>query len=143
MKQSWMKKAVGVGLSLAMVLGMAGCGNGGNKMENAALAKEHVYKLQEFDMPDLGGDDYSVRGTVYRDGVIYLMMQVYHWSEDSNDPDIKLVTIKDDGSDVKLVDIEIPEWESQRPGTAPEGDTDTACPASAPWAPARRWSGRR
>ena len=48
MKKNWWKKAVTAGLTAAMVLGLAGCGKGGDKMENAALAKEHVYKFQEF-----------------------------------------------------------------------------------------------
>ncbi|HBA49255.1 MAG TPA: hypothetical protein DCZ91_15965 [Lachnospiraceae bacterium] len=113
MKKIWLKRAVSVSLSLAMVLGLAGCGKGGNKMENAALAKEHVYKFQEIEIPDLGGDDYSVRGSVYRDGTIYLMAQVYHWSENSDDIDMKMLTMKDDGSNVQLVDIEIPDWRTQ------------------------------
>ena len=131
MKKSWMKRAVSVGLTFAMVLGMAGCGKGGDKMENAALAKEHVYKFQEIEIPDLGGDDYSIRGSVYRDGTIYLMAQVYHWSENSDDIDMKMLTLKDDGSEVQLVNIEIPDWKAQSVSTEPEGG-DGADGGSAP-----------
>ena len=128
MKKIWLKMAVSAGLSLVMALGLAGCGNGGNKMENAALAKEHVYKFQEIELPDLGGDDYSIRGSVYRDGTVYLMAQVYHWSEGSDDIDMKMLTLKDDGSDVQLMDIEIPDWRAQSEGggnTEPD-DSDEA-----------------
>ena len=113
MKKNWWKKAVTAGLTAAMVLGLAGCGKGGDKMENAALAKEHVYKFQEFEMPDLGGDDYSIRGSIHMDGKIYVMAQVYHWSEVSDELDIKMLSMNDDGSDVKLVDLEIPDWRTQ------------------------------
>lgn len=81
MKKVWRKRTVAMGLAAAMVLGLSACGKGGNKMENAALAKEHVYQFQEFEMPDLGGDDYGIRASVHRDGKIYVMAQVYHWSE--------------------------------------------------------------
>ena len=108
MKKNWWKKAVTAGLTAAMVLGLAGCGKGGDKMENAALAKEHVYKFQEIELPDLGGDDYSIRGSVYRDGTVYLMAQVYHWSEGSDDIDMKMLTLKDDGSDVQTIRKENP-----------------------------------
>ena len=114
MKKNWWKKAVTAGLTAAMVLGLAGCGKGGDKMENAALAKEHVYKFQEFEMPDLGGDDYSIRGSIHMDGKIYVMAQVYHWSEVSDELDIKMLSMNDDGSDVKLVDLEIPDWKRER-----------------------------
>lgn len=116
MKRNGLKRALGVGLSLSLVFGLAGCGNGGKKMENAALAKENVYKLQEFELPELGGDDYSVRGSFYKDGTIYMMAQVYHWSEGSDDTDMKMISMKDDGTDIKMVDMEIPEWRTQ-PGS--------------------------
>ena len=125
---SKLKRWVALGVVFVLIMGLAGCGNGGNKMENAALAKEHVYKFQEIELPDLGGDDYSIRGSVYRDGTVYLMAQVYHWSEGSDDIDMKMLTLKDDGSDVQLMDIEIPDWRAQSEGggnTEPD-DSDEA-----------------
>lgn len=133
MKKIWTKRAVSVGLAAAMTLGLAGCGNGGKKMENAALAKEHVYKFQEIQMPELGGDDYSIRGSMYRDGTIYMMAQVYHWSEGSDDNDMKMLMLKDDGSDVQLVNMEIPDWRTQSGGTGgaePEGGGANGSPDS-------------
>lgn len=112
MKKTWTKRAVTAGLAAAMVLGLSACGKG-NKMENAALAKEHVYQFQEFQMPDLGGDDYGIRASVHRDGKIYVMAQVYHWSEGGDELDMKMLTMNEDGSDVQVVDLEIPEWRTQ------------------------------
>ncbi len=129
MKKIWAKRAVSVGLAAAMTLGLAGCGSGGKKMENAALAKEHVYKFQEIEMPELGGDDYSIRGSMYRDGTIYMMAQVYHWSEGNEDTDMKMLMLKEDGSDVQMVDMEIPDWRSQSgSGEAPESGDGAAGP---------------
>ena len=56
------------------------------------------------------------------------MAQVYHWSEGSDDIDMKMLTLKDDGSDVQLMDIEIPDWRAQSEGggnTEPD-DSDEA-----------------
>lgn len=134
MKKVWRKRTVAMGLAAAMVLGLSACGKGGNKMENAALAKEHVYQFQEFEMPDLGGDDYGIRASVHRDGKIYVMAQVYHWSEGGDELDMKMLTMNEDGTDVQVVNMEIPEWRTQtgnsgtggggvpRPRTEP-GDT--------------------
>ena len=119
-KKIWVKKATGIGLSLAMVFGLAACGKGGDKMENAALAKEHVYKFQEFEMPDLGGDDYGIRTSVHRDGKIYVMAQVYHWSEGGDEMDMRMLTMNEDGSDVQVVTMEMPDWRTQ-PGVTPGG----------------------
>ena len=128
MKKKWTKRAVATGLAAAMVLGLSACGKG-NKMENAALAKEHVYKFQEFQMPDLGGDDYGIRTSVHKDGKIYVMAQVYHWSEDANELDMKMLTMNEDGSDVQVVDLEIPEWRTQTGGGASGMPTPRTMPA--------------
>ena len=128
MKKKWTKRAVATGLAAAMVLGLSACGKG-NKMENAALAKEHVYKFQEFQMPDLGGDDYGIRTSVHKDGKIYVMAQVYHWSEDANELDMKMLAMNEDGSDVQVVDLEIPEWRTQTGGGASGMPTPRTMPA--------------
>lgn len=134
MKKVWTKKLIGYGLTLALVLGMSACGRSGNKMENAGLAKEHVYKFQEFQMPDLGGDDYGIRTSIHRDGKIYVMAQVYHWSEGGDDLDMKMLTMNEDGSDVQVVDMEIPDWRTQTGsggsggGAVPQPRTEPAEP---------------
>lgn len=109
MKGKWFKRCLAMGLVFSMTAALcAGCGKDKNANANAGLAKEHVYKLQAIELPDFGGDDYSVSSSVYLNGTVYLMLQIYHWSADNNDKDIRLVSIKDDGSDVGTVKLEIP-----------------------------------
>lgn len=103
-----LKKALCTMSMLALALGgLTACGDG-DSMANAALAKENVYRLQEVSFSDLGGDDYSVRGSCLWEDRIYLMLQVYHWSSDSNDQDYKLLTMNKDGSDMKVVSLKMP-----------------------------------
>ncbi|MCI8800920.1 MAG: extracellular solute-binding protein [Lachnospiraceae bacterium] len=109
MRKSWLKKAASVGTALALTMGLCACG-GGNKTENAGLAKENVYKFEAFTMPEIKGDDYNVYTSHYKDGMIYLVLEVYHWSENNNDKDIQLLTMKEDGSEAQLTPLEIPQW---------------------------------
>ncbi|MCI9143788.1 MAG: extracellular solute-binding protein [Lachnospiraceae bacterium] len=109
MKKRFFKRAVSIGMALALTLGLSACG-GGNKKENAGLAKENVYKFEAFTMPDIGGDDYNIYTSNYKDGIIYLVLQVYHWSENNADMDIRMLTMKEDGTDVQLTPLEMPEW---------------------------------
>jgi len=81
-------------------------------MVNAALAKENVYKMQEFSLPEIDGDDYNVVSTAHKDGMVYLMVEVYHWSENREDTDIRLISMKEDGSDVQVRPLEMPATES-------------------------------
>lgn len=114
MKKMWLNRAVGIGISLIAAVGLAACGKGGDKNENLALAKEHVYKFQEFELPEVDGDDYAIRGTFRVNDTIRLMLQVYHWTENSsNDMDIRMISMKEDGSDIQLTALDIPEWKSQ------------------------------
>lgn len=107
------KKALCAMSALALALGgLTACG-GGDPMANAALAKENVYRMQEITFPDLGGDDSSVRGSCLWDGRVYVLLQVYHWSSDSNDQDFKLVSVNQDGSDAKVVSLEMPAAKSK------------------------------
>lgn len=107
MKKFWKRALCGVSVLALTLGGLTACG-GRNPMENAALAKENVYRMQEITFPDMGGDDSSVRANWLWDGRIYVMMQLYHWSENGNNQDYKLVSVNQDGSDAKVVPIEMP-----------------------------------
>lgn len=111
MRGKWWRRALSLGLVLGLTAGLCACGDGGGS-DNSALAKENVYKMQEFALPEIEGDDYNVFASTHRDGMIYLMMQIYHWSEENgNQTDIRVLSVKEDGSDAKMVPLEIPEWE--------------------------------
>lgn len=106
MKKKWFKRAVGMGLVLALTAGLfGGCGK---KNENAGLAKENVYKFQSIELPDFGGDDYGIRGSAYLNGIVYMVVQVYHWESNNGFTDIKLLSINKDASDVRLASLEMP-----------------------------------
>lgn len=118
MKRNWFYKTLGVALALSLAVGgLTACGDresgegggGGRGSSNAnnALAKEHVYSFKEFDLPDLGGDDMNIYESYRHDGRIYLLLQVYHWSENAQD-DYWLVSVNEDGSGVESVQLEQP-----------------------------------
>lgn len=110
MKKGWLKKCVCVGLAMAMAVSLPGCGK--KKEVNSGLAKEHVYKYQEIKLPDLG-QDISIMESVRKEDTIYMLVQVYHWNdkgdfEGNRDADIRLVSMKEDGSEAKSVTLQIP-----------------------------------
>ncbi len=119
----WLKRTLCLGLISSMAIGLCACGGGGGKNENSALAKENVYKMQEIALPEIDGDDFNVFASTHKDGTVHLLMQVYHWNDEkfSENPqtDIRLMSIKDDGSDVQMLELEIPEWERQSDQGAP------------------------
>lgn len=129
--RKWWKKAVCLGLALAMTMGLSACG--GDKNVNAALAKEGVSRFQEIEFPNMEADYISVLGTSHRDGRVYMIMQLEHWSESDGRQDIRLVSMKDDGTDIKTVQLDIPKQESMGSGGGavpmPLSRTETTVPA--------------
>ncbi len=103
---------IGLGLACTM-LALSACGKGGDKNENAALAKEHVYKFQKFELPDMEGEDCYVMNSFVKDERVYMVMRVYHWSEEGSKEDIRLISMKEDGTDLQQVNLELPDWKSQ------------------------------
>lgn len=107
-------RILALGLVCALTAGLCACGGGG-KNENSALAKENVYRVQEIALPEIDGDNINVFASSHKDGSVYLLMQVYHWNDEkfNENPvtDIRVMTIKDDGSDVQMLNLDIPEWE--------------------------------
>ncbi len=114
-KRSWGKRAGCLGLIFSLAAGLCACGGGG-KNANSALAKENVYRIQEITLPEIDGDDFNIYTTAHRDGTAYIMIEVYHWNDEkysaNRQSDIRIMSIKDDGSDVQLVRLDMPETES-------------------------------
>lgn len=124
--KKWLKKSLAVGLVFAMTAGLTACsgrtggsgggggiggssGNRGNGTANAQLAKEYVYKVEEFDFPelvDLENGYVNVYNTIYRDGKIYLVAECYDWSKEYNDSEYNIITMNEDGSDVQVVKLD-------------------------------------
>lgn len=115
-KWNW-RKGVSLGLVLAMTLGMAACGGGGDNKEkdekvNAELAKQNVYRYQEVDLGESESEDSyrDVIASAISGDKVYLLFR-----EDGYDPEtyqsytnLTLYEMNKDGSDVTTVDLEKP-----------------------------------
>lgn len=124
MKKRFVRRAGLFGIVLAMAVGLCACGKNSDGMENAALAKENVYKLQEITMPELyeeGKGSLGVQATGYADGRVMLLVQVWHWDSSSADQDLRLITVAEDGSDLQIKQLEMPasQEESQNEAEKP------------------------
>lgn len=124
MKQ-WLKKSLAAGLVFAMTAGLTACGGGtggnggnggnsgnsgnrGNSTANAQLAKENVYRVEEFDFPELVDPEngyVNVYNTICRDGRIYLVAEYTDWSK-SDESQYSIVTMNEDGSDVQVITLD-------------------------------------
>lgn len=107
MKKNWWRKAVGLGLTLAMVVSLSACG--GEKNENNALAKEGVYKFQEISLPKMDADYLFIDTMAYRDGKVQMVIQTEKYSEGTSESNVHLVSMNKDGSDVSMVKVELPD----------------------------------
>lgn len=124
MKKSFVRRAGLFCIVLAMAVGLCSCGKNSDGMENAALAKENVYRMQEIKLPELyeqGKGQMSVQATGYADGRILMLVQVWHWDSDSSDQDLRLMTVAEDGSDLQVIQLEMP---------APQKEAEPSTPAA-------------
>ena len=116
MKRKIWKRAGSILLAMTLTIGcLAGCGKGsgdgnrggnggggGGSAANASLAKEHVYRYQELELPEFGGDDLGVQALVKTDDKLRLLVTVYNWNQNSQ-TDFRLVSMNFDGSDISLM----------------------------------------
>jgi ABC-type glycerol-3-phosphate transport system substrate-binding protein len=100
---------MGLLLALGLTAGLCACGNNDGGMENAAMAKENVYKMEEITLPEFEGDSYYVRGTAHKDGMIYMMIEVQHWRDAVDQTDIRLISMKEDGTDMQVRQLAFPD----------------------------------
>lgn len=131
MKKKWFKRVLSAGLALVMAAGLCACGgdaeetggegsSGKNKGDaNSALAKENVYKVNQFDMPQFVDDEdgyVNARSTLHKDGKIYVLMQVQNWSKaEADQTELKLIVMNEDGSDMQIQDLELPARDTEEP----------------------------
>lgn len=113
MRKGLIRRGLALGLTLALSIGLCGCGGEGKSMENSGLAKEHVYRLQSIEMPQLtdNGNGYTnIMHTSHRDGKVYVLMQANSWDEVTYESSVRycLLSMNEDGSGMELTDIQIP-----------------------------------
>lgn len=137
MKKEFVKKCLALGLAVFMTAGLSACGGGGNEAD-PALAKENVYRLQEIEMPQLyepNNGYMNVLGSSYRDGRVNLLIIVRDWgAEVYNEYDYRLISMNEDGSDLKMVNLEIPVSDDEE-GWGDIWDTSVEEPLDVPEAP--------
>ncbi|MCM1063495.1 MAG: extracellular solute-binding protein [Eubacterium sp.] len=119
--KKWLKKSLAVGLVCAMTAGLAACGgesdssggggnsSGGNSSANSQLAKENVYKVEEFDFPQLVDQQngyVNIYNTVYQNDRIYMVAECYDWSTGDDDSQYNIISMDPDGSDLQVVELD-------------------------------------
>ena len=124
------KRVLSIGLAAVLAVGLCGCNNGdaggnggiggnggGNKKDNAsaALAKEYVYKLDEFDFSSLQkqGDDIYVQDMEEIDGRIYMILQSNSHANGVDSNTYALLSMDQEGGDLKTQELEMLESDSE------------------------------
>lgn len=131
MRKKFLRRGLALGLIFVLTLGLCACGGKKKSMENAELAKEHVYKLQPIEMPKLTDNENSdtyIMQTIHKDGKVYVLMQVNSWDQVTYESSSKycIVSINEDGSNAELTEIQIPmEEDASGEGEAEGGDFET------------------
>ena len=142
MRKDWGKRVLALGLTVAMTIGLCACGKNGDGSSNkptsgnsSSLAKEHVYRVQNITLPKMYSDQggsLNVVSTAHRDGRVYMVLQVYDY-ETYSDNDFRVISMKEDGTDVQMatLEVEMPDNggntdvpEDTDDGTTDEGSTD-------------------
>jgi len=120
LKKKWIKKTISVALMLAMALELTACSkkdeNAGK--ENAGLAKEYVYSETRIDMSAFGSEDnFNVQNMQKVNDRIYILANIYTYTDQGSRSNLKLMSMKEDGSDIQTIGLQLP-------GAEPSQDTD-------------------
>lgn len=130
MKKKFARRGLALGLALAMTLGLCACGGEeeGQSMENASLAKEHVYRVQNIELPQLNNNENSytnIMQTMRRDGKILVLMQETSWDNETGESNSSyyLLSMNEDGSGQEATEIQIPEESGEEAGGEAGGES--------------------
>ena len=108
MKKNLLKKGVSAILVSALTLGLSGCGGDAEVSADSNLAKQYVYSCQDIELPQIG-DSFDIRTGYYSEGTIYLLANVYSYDDTSSHQRLKLLTLKEDGSNLQEFDLQTSE----------------------------------
>lgn len=130
MKGKLVRRGMAFGLALAMTIGLCACGGeDGKSMENASLAKEHVYRMQDIELPqefqNTENGNTNILQTMHRDGKVMLLVQANSWDNITGEStsNYYLLSMNEDGSGQEMTEIQIPgQEESQGEEDASGGD---------------------
>lgn len=125
MKKGLVSKCLSFGIALAAAAGLCACGGGGSEAD-PNLAKENVYRIQEIELPELYNPEsgsMNVMASAVKDGKVNLLVWLRDWSaEVYNEYDYRLLSMNADGSEAKVVPLEIPAVVGEEGGDVPEVD---------------------
>lgn len=113
-KKKGLRKLVCAGLVLSMTMGLCACG--GEKKTtsaDASLAKQYVYSYEEIQLPADLADNASISSVIRQNDRIYMVADIYKWDEETytSTREIKLLSVKEDGSDLQTIEVETPDAE--------------------------------
>ncbi len=118
-KRRGLSRLLCAGMAVVMTLGLCACGDDGASNANAALAKEYVYGYEEIALPGAeNADDISINSVARFDGRIYMAVNIYNWSTGDGSDQLKLFSMKEDGTDMQSVDIDFSQTEGSVTGDA-------------------------
>ncbi len=113
-KMKGLRRLLCAGLALSMTVGLSACGGRETSASaDASLAKQYVYSYEEFSLPDMG-DDVTISSATRLDGRVYMVADIYHWDEEANSSnrEIKLLSMKEDGTDMQTIALEMPKTDT-------------------------------
>lgn len=122
-KKKGLRKLICAGLVLSMTMGLCACG--GEKKTTSAdtsLAKQYVYSYEEIKLPAEIGDDASISSVTRQNDRIYMVADIHNWDERTNsgNREIKLLSMKEDGTDLQTIELETPASEDNGTGEGAE-----------------------
>lgn len=143
------KRALSVALAAVMLLGLCACSRGKEEGSNnpkggtvnSQLAKQFVYRMEEFDLAGLmqGEDDAYLQSAMILDDTIYLVMQKYvgdgdRWKSNGRNYEYSLISMDTEGKDMKLCKLQqsLDEGGEANPGdeSGTEGNADASAPGA-------------
>lgn len=123
------KRVLCIALAFTLCMGLCACrgkqrddgegGSGGGKKGgiNSELAKQYVYRMQEFDLSkvQLPGDDTYVQSVMEADGRVYLILRGYNYSNQSRENVYNLISATETGEDLKVYQLQTSMNEPETP----------------------------
>lgn len=130
MRKGFWKRWLVSGAALAMAVGLCACGKKGSEAD-PSLAKENVYRLQELELPKFyepnnGNVSFMASKHDREAGRVKLLIQVMDWSVEGRNYDFRLLSMNTDGSDLKMVSLDMPEQNTSNGGNAVVPETEGA-----------------